>query len=285
MLSLVLAATVVALPTEYVNDRFFVTPITADGTKLTCYTDTGGAAAFVFEDRLAALGLKASTRVTDEGTISSAPWPRFREDATIPPPIAGAALTVAPREEGAIGHDCLLGQSWFAGRVWTFDYPGETLYWRADGSVPDHDKAHEVALEFKREGEARANDIARIVVTIDGARVQLLLDTGATMKKDRGASFITTRTFDKWKRRHPNWRLDEDEFAGRKCRMIEVPSLTVGGYRVGPVWFVERPNKTFDEFMSAMTAARVEGALGGSALRYLRVTVDYPHAIAVFEKP
>jgi hypothetical protein len=28
----------------------------------------------------------------------------------------------------------------------------------------------------------------------------------------------------------------------------------------------------------------VEGALGGSALHYLRVTVDYPGAVAAFER-
>jgi hypothetical protein len=30
---------------------------------------------------------------------------------------------------------------------------------------------------------------------------------------------------------------------------------------------------------------RVEGALGGSALGYFRVTVDHPGAAAIFERP
>jgi hypothetical protein len=34
-----------------------------------------------------------------------------------------------------------------------------------------------------------------------------------------------------------------------------------------------------------LTDKQVEGALGGSALRYFRVTVDYPNAAAAFERP
>lgn len=30
---------------------------------------------------------------------------------------------------------------------------------------------------------------------------------------------------------------------------------------------------------------QAEGALGGSALHFFRVTVDYPNAVAAFEKP
>jgi hypothetical protein len=53
---------------------------------------------------------------------------------------------------------------------------------------------------------------------------------------------------------------------------------------VGPVWFTYRPDKSFHEYMSSMMDARVEGALGGSALRYFRVTVDFPHGRAVFQQ-
>jgi hypothetical protein len=67
--------------------------------------------------------------------------------------------------------------------------------------------------------------------------------------------------------------------------MIEVPAVAVGGLTVGPVWFAERPDKNFDSFMSGFMSAHVEGALGGSALHYLRVSVDYAAGVAVFEKP
>jgi hypothetical protein len=67
--------------------------------------------------------------------------------------------------------------------------------------------------------------------------------------------------------------------------MIEVPTVQVGGYGVGPVWFTRRPDRNFHVYMFQWMDRPPEGALGGSALQYLRVTVDYPRAVAVFEKP
>jgi hypothetical protein len=46
-----------------------------------------------------------------------------------------------------------------------------------------------------------------------------------------------------------------------------------------------RPDRNFHEYMSQWTDRRIEGALGGSALRYFRVVVDYPNAIAIFDRP
>lgn len=66
--------------------------------------------------------------------------------------------------------------------------------------------------------------------------------------------------------------------------MIEVPEISVAGYTVGPVWFTRRPDKNFHEYMSQWMDKRVEGALGGNALYHFRITIDYPRAVAVFEK-
>lgn len=49
--------------------------------------------------------------------------------------------------------------------------------------------------------------------------------------------------------------------------------------------FTRRPDRNFQQYMSQWMDRPIVGALGGSALRYLRVTVDYPGAVAVFEKP
>ena len=56
-------------------------------------------------------------------------------------------------------------------------------------------------------------------------------------------------------------------------------------HTVGPVWFTRRPDPNFHQFASFWTDKQVEGALGGSALKYFRVTLDYPNAVAVFERP
>lgn len=158
---------------------------------------------------------------------------------------------------------------------------------------------HRVALGFKEdENGQRVLNFPRIQVVIDGETLDLLFDTGATTfltdtavtalrdggAAERATSFITTSTFEKWRKRHPNWRVIEQAEITTGEAMIEVPSVTVAGYTVGPVWFTRRPDKNFHEFMSKFMDKRVEGALGGNALRYFRVTVDYPNAVAIFER-
>jgi len=66
--------------------------------------------------------------------------------------------------------------------------------------------------------------------------------------------------------------------------MIEVPSIQVAGFTVGPVWCTRRADANFHKWMSQWMDRRIDGALGGSALRYFRITVDYPRAMAAFER-
>jgi hypothetical protein len=133
---------------------------------------------------------------------------------------------------------------------------------------------------------------------VDGETLDLLLDTGATTSlsdtalaalrdqspPERAANFITASTFEKWRTRHLDWRVVERAEKTTNEAMIEVPHITIAGYTVGPVWFTRRADKNFHELMSKFMDKKVEGALGGNALRYFRVTLDYPDAIAIFEK-
>jgi hypothetical protein len=135
-------------------------------------------------------------------------------------------------------------------------------------------------------------------VQIDGATVDLLLDTGAMTKLTakalaavggesavRATSFITETTFEAWKQKHPDWRVvEEADTFGDGAPMIEVPAVTVAGQVVGPVWFTRRADKDFHEFMSQWMDKKVDGALGGNALRFFRVHVDYPRGLAVFDR-
>ena len=72
--------------------------------------------------------------------------------------------------------------------------------------------------------------------------------------------------------------------SGTHEAMIEVPKIKIAGYEVGPVWFTRRANKNFHELMSRFMGKQVEGAVSGNAFRFFRITVDYPKAVAVFEK-
>lgn len=94
----------------------------------------------------------------------------------------------------------------------------------------------------------------------------------------------TASTFEKWRTRHVDWRAIEQAEVTTGEAMIEVPEITVAGHRVGPVWFTRRSDTNFHEFMSSFMDKRVDGALGGNALRFFRITVDYPNGVAVFER-
>jgi len=79
-----------------------------------------------------------------------------------------------------------------------------------------------------------------------------------------------------WHRAHPTWRVVDDAQTSTHGAMLEVPSVTIGGLSTGPVWFTQRSDAGFHGFMSSMTSARVDGSLGGNALRTFSMTIDYP---------
>jgi len=94
--------------------------------------------------------------------------------------------------------------------------------------------------------------------------------------------------YEKWRKRHPEWRaLDAlapvESVTG--IAMIEVPEIRIGGFTVGPVWFSVQADDGFHEVMDSRMDKPPEGAIGGSALHYLRVTVDWPNGVAIFERP
>lgn len=292
----------IKLPAVYVEDRFYVQPVTTGGAKLNFFTDTGGGL-FIFAAAAEQLKLaKTSVKGDDGKTFETVALPAFKPAATIPELVGGERLFVfSSAEKSAIFADWtgMLGQKWFAGRVWTFDYLKKELLLRAPGDLPKHAAAHRVQLGFQTNGAGkRQANYPRINVTIDDEPIDLLFDTGAstelsagalTALKDnrpavRAASFVTASIFEKWRKKHPEWRVIEKSNPSGSEAMIEVPQITVAGFAAGPVWFTRKPDANFHVYMSQFMDKTIEGALGGSALKFFRVTVDYPNAVAVFEQ-
>ncbi|HEY6804618.1 MAG TPA: hypothetical protein VI306_13680 [Pyrinomonadaceae bacterium] len=295
----------VTIPTRYIEDRFYAVPVTTDNVTLLLFTDSAGSLN-IYNDVVEKLGLKTELLkgASDNGSdLTLAPLPTFKPDAAIPTPLGSrheGRLFVLPRKESALlKRDGMLGQQWFAGRVWTFDYPAKTLLWRVAGDIPKHDKAHEVQLFFRLNSAGeRANNFARIPIEVDGETIDFVLDTGATnvlsdealklindgKPAERATSFLVYSVYQKWHMAHPEWRVLENIKALTGNFMIEVPTVTIGGYKVGPVWFTVQPDFGFQAVMGSITDKRVSGALGGSALHYFRMTVDWPNGLAVFEK-
>ena len=291
----------VNLPGRYDEHRFFVRPITKGGVTLEFFTDTGGGL-FIVEEVAKKIGLRP------EGKNESVSFPEFKPEASVPPPLRSDkkifvhSLKGDNEFEKVFQNGGLLGQAWFSGRVWTFDYPDKKLLLHPQGARHRPGEASRVTLGFPSDDQGRRkSDFPRITVEVDGEKLDLLFDTGATTNLSpeavkalddgrpaaRATCFIAAVHFEKWRNAHPNWRVIEraDRIGNLREPMIEVPLVTIAEHKVGPVWFTRRENKNFHEFMSQWTDKQVEGALGGNALCHFRITLDYPNAVAHFEIP
>lgn len=310
----------VPLPARYVADRFYVEPVTEDGAPLRFLTSTGGALLFAGEPepseevvrahdtmiarekakelRLSPASVDADGRATEVVLL-----PPFVYDAWIPKVniLDGRAPVADGAEVKALGPDMdgLLGQGFFRDRVFTFDYLGRALLLRADGDLPKHEAAHRAYLGFAKDASGKRSwSYPRIEITVDGEKLSLLLHTGATvtLSRDalaklgadgppsRGTSFIGAGVFERWVGKHPDWRVLDGAEDGSNEAMIEVPTIRVGGFDVGPVWFTRRPDAVLQKGVSSLVDQPVVGALGGSALRFFCLTLDYPRGFAVFEQ-
>jgi hypothetical protein len=301
----------VALPSRYVEDRFFVRPVTARGDTLNLFTDTGGGGGYLrlaeVQRRSAMLSvLTVRTTTTGADTIWGVRWPELRPDAWIPQPALGepALMYVPTGRRAAPGpldewqkEDGFLGTTWFQDRVWTFDYPQRQLLLHSnDGSIRTPGRV--VPLGFRTDSSGRRDaHYPRIAVEVDGDTLQLLFDTGATTLLSaealaivadgrapaRATSFIMRRVFDRWRAKHPGWRVIHAAETFSQMEMIEVPVVRIAGFAAGPVWFTVRNDINYVNFSRSFDQP-IAGALGGNALRTFRVTVDYPRALAVFEQ-
>lgn len=280
------------LPAELVEDRFILTPRLEGGRPVRLYSDTGGGHTLLAPELVAELGLPVEHRDAGADAPPGTGWPRWAAGAGIPRP-AGPVGVMALTPLGP-GLDGFLGQDWFAGRTWTFDYPGKRLLHRAGGDLPSGAR---ISFHLPGPGPESAA-FGRITIEIDGKPLDVLFDTGATTElvpeaqaavgdgraSRRATSFMKAAVFDGWRKAHPDWPVIAKAEVRSGADMIRVPVVVVAGQKVGPVWFTRRPDRAFDEFMSSLMDAPVVGALGGSGLRYFRITVDYARGVAVFER-
>ena len=297
---------VVEVPATFVADRVWVRPVTASGDTLAFYTDTGGGANMLYEPALARIGAATREVAMGDDRAVLALWPEWSEGAWIPEPgdttrFSGRDLLVMPFEgQAAMLHEPgdagFLGAGWFGDRAWTFDYPAGRLLLHPDGVTP-RPGARALPLGFQVGDDGRrTSHFPRMPIVVDGDTLHVLLDTGATMlltedavaalgggPPRRASSFISAAVFDRWREAHADWRVIED--ATRPgAHLILVPEVAIAGETVGPVWFERRREGTFEQYMAQWMDAPIVGALGGTGLRFFRVTIDYPNAVAYFER-
>lgn len=192
--------------------------------------------------------------------------------------------------------DGFVGASWYADKIWKLDYvKGELAYSTKSMTSPKAQR-----LGFKVESGKRTTHQPRMSVEIDGKTHDMLFDTGATAwyseeaKRQVGikdshfcaASFLRRSVFDNLKKKHPDWKvmLAGDKFGGGSD-LIEIPSIRVGAYSVGPVWFAARKDEVYNWYSKELMDQNIDGAIGGNVFKHFIVTIDYPKALLHFEKP
>lgn len=283
----------VELPARFEANRIVLVPRTTDGTTLEFYTDTGGG--FNAISASAASRLLASP-VESGDTIS---FPDFDPGAAIPSNPIFEQGRLAVVDDGELAYDGFLGGRWFGGKIWELDYLRDRIVLHDHYDPPAGAAAHGVPLGFQTDASgARTTHFASIPIEVDGQELLVLFDTGARAELTQaaanvfdvsggtvvGASFIIDSVFEEWKRKHPAWLVvpDADLVKRQTFAMIRVPSIRIAGHEVGPVWFAERPDQAFEDYMSQWMDRTVHGAIGGSAFQYFRIVIDYPAATAWF---
>ena len=265
-------------------DRVFLHAETMGGKRLVFLLDTGGGANLIREQAIAACGLEPFAFPVDGADRPAVRFPECGEASPLPgSPLPLLAWTAEPDWQGADG---MLGQAWFRDRVWLVDYASRRL--AVSPSEPTDGWA-KAPLGLARAGPT----FPRIQVEVDGEALDLLFDTGATARltppaaaalggpRLRGTSFVIDRVMRRWRDRHPDWRYLPAADSAR-YDMLEAPEVIVAGRPIGPVWFTQRPDASFTEWMSSMMDKPIAGALGGSALRHGTWLLDYPHGVVWF---
>lgn len=306
------------VPVDYADGRFFARWPLYGGDTLRLYLDTGGPRDQLLSSTVTRLGLTrevltfegdSGSWVRIPGVIAHQIAPAIRSNTwldtaqgvndgsiRVMASFPGSVLDQLVGEGPAGARvDGILGPDWFAGRVWRLDYPGGRLFYHgaeAIGSIPPQCW---IPLGFQTDsaGEPTTN-FPRISAVIDGDTLDFLFDAGAMTTltatarglidpagaATRAASFLVHEWFERWHARHPDWLVVTDADQRFHNRMMRVPEIVVGGRRLGPVWFSERPDGAFHNFMSQWMDRRVDGALGGSAWRDVVIVLDYPRSRA-----
>jgi len=287
------------IPTTYEAGHFFVHLHTQDGRSLRLVVDSGGAGGsglYVLEPkavkRLQLPEIRCSS-FDSETPLYALPADRWKGIPDAPGTPCGATALAA--RTGLGQGDGNLGAGYLPAFTWTFDYPARALWlespdWRAPAGMRG------LPMFFPRNARGqRAAGLPRIQLDIAGQTLSFLLDTGATAKPTAEGltasgietfngfgvtSYITTSILERWHREHPEWRMVNNGDALMGSRIIELPALDVAGWRIGPVWFTERPDGAFDETsgISQYMDAEVVGAIGANVWQRFTMTLDYPHA-------
>ena len=309
------------LPSMFINgERFYIKMPTLSGDTLLAFGDSGGGISILLSQAVEKKHLQSKLKIGIFQGIMPVKYILFKDlvnNSNIPPPFplriynirrpfsrVAKPFLLVPPNEGEIKEftkfmpriDIFLGQNFFMGKSWTFDYIHQQVWVNTPISTKDGGKPGVQRLGFKKNGNHEPIfGHPSMVIEINGEVIDVLFDTGASIllsdsgKKQMnthsltiGGSFIAASIFDKWRKEHPEWKYYKD--ADKKRDVIEVPIVKIGNIEVGPVLFSKRPDEDWSKGMISTMDKIVKGAIGGSAFKYLKVTIDYNSELIKFEQ-
>jgi hypothetical protein len=187
----------------------------------------------------------------------------------------------------------------FAAQTLTIDFPKKAV--ALGESQPGGDRvAMTVGLGPRPAPGLAPTAFALVPVTIDGERIMMLLDTGTDVAIDaadrnrfddaaatRSLPLITTGLFERLHARHADWRVlaGSAHMAETKAavKLLRVPEFLIGTHRAPPTWFAVREDAETYTNLTRMFKTKVDGDLGGEALRAWRITIDVPHEVLIID--
>lgn len=304
------------LPSLFMDGaRFYIKIGTATGDTVLAFGDSGGGISMMLPETIDKLKLQSRVKTGLIRGIMPMKYVMFNDvihDRRIPPPVNMSHLIlrrflqrvsepffIIPKEDEelkfmktAMPFDLFLGQNFFMGKAWTIDYISQQVWINTPlGAGPGIQQ-----IGFKKNAAGKMIfGHPSMVIEVDGAIIEVLFDTGATIvlseegkkafgtdKKTIAGSFIAASVFDKWRKAHPDWKYYPK--ADMNQDVIEVPSVKIGGYTAGPVLFARRPDEAWSQGMIHSMDKVVKGAIGGSALQYFKVMIDYNASLIKFER-
>jgi hypothetical protein len=279
------------LPGSVAGNVVILTPQDAQHRRLRVLVDSGG---YDLIDGAAADALGFQRSPIELGgkprfTVAFPAWMRV----SVPAPETAwlVARDGVLREGFAPEIDATLGPSWLLDHTITVDYPHQMI------ELARRDEAGTAVPLTVGIGRATLaslppTGLATVDVSVGGAPLTLLLDTGATARVLPAAQplmpdaapvhqvcLVETTLLATWHRVHPDWKYVESAFdvAGDApaAPAILVPDLRVGKELASPTWFVARRDASTFATLSKQMRKTVSGDLGGDALRRWRVTFDF----------
>lgn len=286
------------LPTSLHNNRFLVEPTAQNGDTLSFLVDSGDGFSRLWKTNAEAMALEPRSAVLRDDSVQVVNGADFLSDNTIS--ASEHQFVVYEKPEEIIEKNTgTLGSHWLAEGIWQFDYANEALYRINQINWEERNPEQRIKLHFKKNPQGAHEHIhPRFPVVVDGDTLQMVFDTGAqTALSDNakyalapehqlqrvGISFIMRSVFLKWRTDNPDWKVVEEGDKGyNDTPIIQVPSVSIAGQESGPVWFAVRDDRIYNDHMLQMMDAPVHGSIGGNALQYFDVIVDYPAAQAEF---